>query len=205
MKTTPVVSLIVAALQPEFGIGAKGKLPWRLKQEIKYFRDVTSKSREGYVNAVIMGRKTWDSIPTKFRPLPGRLNVILSRSHQNVSENGVLYSNSMDSALSTLQKPGYLYESQKIDKIFVIGGAQIYNAFVTDPRVDNLLITEINYHGDKAQFPEFDTFLKWDLSSWEKKSTDELQEFVGVEFTKGLVAEGDYKYEYTMWEKKEHF
>ncbi|OBA21948.1 hypothetical protein METBIDRAFT_77481 [Metschnikowia bicuspidata var. bicuspidata NRRL YB-4993] len=202
MKSTPKVSLIVAALQPEFGIGAKGKLPWRLKQEIKYFRDVTSMSREGHVNAVIMGRKTWESIPAKFRPLPGRLNVVLSRSCETSAENGVFLTNSMDSALRTLQEPDFMHENNKIDKIFVIGGAQIYNAFVADPRVDNLLITEVTYNGNPAETPVLDTFLDWDLSAWEKKTEAELLEFAGVDYTKGLVTEGDYKYEYTMWERK---
>ncbi|QBM91010.1 dihydrofolate reductase [Metschnikowia aff. pulcherrima] len=202
MKSTPSVSLIVAALQPLFGIGAKGKLPWRLKQEMKYFRDVTSKSREGHVNAVIMGRKTWESIPAKFRPLPNRLNVVLSRSYQNQSENGVFYFNSMDSALQLIQKPDFSHDNHKIDKIFVIGGAQIYNSFIADSRVNNLLITEVNYHGSEAETPIFDTFLDWDLAEWEKKSASDLQQFVGVEFAPGTVSEGDYKYEYTMWERK---
>lgn len=203
MKTTPAVSFIVAALQPELGIGAKGKLPWRLKQEMKFFRDVTSKSRDGHVNAVIMGRNTWDSIPAKFRPLPGRLNVVLSRNFENKTENGVFLSNSMDSALQVLQKPGFLYENQKIDKIFVIGGAQVYNAFVSDPRVDNLLITEVSYEGNPAEAPVLDTFLKWDLTEWEKKSDAELKAFVDVDYALGKVTEGDYQYEYTMWEKKQ--
>ena len=73
------VNLIVAACEG-MGIGLNGTLPWRLKEEMKYFSKMTkSVSCSDKRNAVIMGRKTWLSIPEKFRPLPGRLNIVLSR------------------------------------------------------------------------------------------------------------------------------
>lgn len=198
--TKPVVSLIVAALQPDLGIGANGKLPWRLKQEIKYFKDVTSKSKEGAINAVIMGRKTWESIPKKFRPLPNRLNVVLLRNYTNQSIDGVLYSNSLQSVLQTFESNNYHHEESKIEKIFVIGGAQVYSTVLKDIEVDNLLITDVKFVGEEK--PEIDTFLDWDLSQWERKSLDDLKKFVEVEFTEGVIRENDYEYEYTMWEKK---
>lgn len=80
-------SIIVAATQ-RGGIGLKGALPWKsLPTDMKSFKHLTSHVPAGCTgqNAVIMGRKTWDSIPPKFRPLPGRLNIVLSRatySHQ---------------------------------------------------------------------------------------------------------------------------
>lgn len=200
--TRPVVSLIVAALQPELGIGANGRLPWRLKKEIKYFRDVTSKAKEGAVNAVIMGRNTWESIPSKFRPLSNRLNIVLSRSYTNICQDGVLYYNSVDKVMETFEKAGYKYGEWDINKIFIIGGAQVYNSMIDDGRVDNLLLTNVKYVGEEEKKPVFDTFLDWDLTQWEKKDVSELKKFVEVEFDEGVVVENDYEYEYTMWERK---
>lgn len=203
MRSRPQISLVVAAMAPDLGIGAKGKLPWRLKQEIKYFKDVTSAvPNEGSINAVIMGRKTWESIPAKFRPLPNRLNVVLSRSHVNDSRNGVLYYNSMDLVLDAFQKSDYNVEEKKISKIFIIGGAQIYNAFINDPRVDNLLLTNVKFTGNDSEAPSMDTFLSWDLTKWNRLNAQKLKETAAVEFTEGTIKEGDYEYEYTLWERK---
>ena len=73
-------NLIVAACGKSLGIGLNGELPWRLKSEMKYFAETTTKTKDiDKMNAVIMGRKTWESIPLKFRPLKNRFNVILSQ------------------------------------------------------------------------------------------------------------------------------
>jgi dihydrofolate reductase len=72
------LSIIVAATATN-GIGINGGLPWRLPREMAYFARITSQAPAGQTNAVIMGRKTWESIPSKFRPLSNRLNIILSR------------------------------------------------------------------------------------------------------------------------------
>ncbi|KAF3994172.1 hypothetical protein FT663_00142 [Candidozyma haemuli var. vulneris] len=202
MSARPKISLIVAALQPSMGIGAKGKLPWRLRQEMKYFKDVTTKAKEGYVNAVIMGRKTWDSIPQKFRPLPGRVNVILSRSNKNETDSdGVLHYNSFDSVMSQFEADAYRVGEKRLDKIFIIGGSQVYNSLVLDPRVDNLLVTHINYVGEESEKPEMDTFLDWDLSKWKQAEHKSLAEFVDIEVPQVPITEGSYSYNYTMWEK----
>ena len=76
---------MVAAMSLTNGIGKDGGLPWRLKGEMAYFRNVTSyvpeeEKSQGARNAVIMGRKTWASIPPKFRPLGGRINIVISRT-----------------------------------------------------------------------------------------------------------------------------
>lgn len=198
----PTVSLIVAALQPNLGIGAKGKLPWRLKQEIKYFRDVTCKAKEGAINAVIMGRKTWDSIPPKFRPLPNRLNVVLSKSYGNSLKDGVFYYNSIDSVLEMLGNSEFQHAGKPIDKIFVIGGAQLYNSLILDERVDNLLVTDVRYTGPESETPVLDTFLNWDLAAWEKGDSKALAEFVEIAVTEGVIKEDAYEYEYTLWKRK---
>ncbi|POR33494.1 Uncharacterized protein TPAR_06305, partial [Tolypocladium paradoxum] len=78
------LTLIVAATR-SMGIGARGAMPWNgLSREMQYFARVTTRlppqSPPGAVNAVIMGRKTWDSIPPRFRPLKDRLNIVITRS-----------------------------------------------------------------------------------------------------------------------------
>lgn len=73
------LTLIVAATTNN-GIGQSGKLPWRLSKEMAHFARVTSNAPEGKMNAVIMGRNTWESIPKKFQPLLKRINVVISRN-----------------------------------------------------------------------------------------------------------------------------
>lgn len=73
--------VIVAATAGSLGIGRHGKLPWHLPLDMEHFKQLTSMTtRANRMNAVIMGRKTWQSIPEKFRPLKNRLNVVLSRN-----------------------------------------------------------------------------------------------------------------------------
>lgn len=80
----PIYVIVATALNPSMGIGNRGTLPWSgIKGDMAFFRKLTTKvpesSTPGALNALIMGRKTWESIPTKFRPLPGRLNVVITR------------------------------------------------------------------------------------------------------------------------------
>ncbi|SNX85048.1 related to Dihydrofolate reductase [Melanopsichium pennsylvanicum] len=154
------------------GIGKDGGLPWRLKGEMAYFRSVTShipeeEKRRGARNAVIMGRKTWVSIPPKFRPLAGRINIVISRTSSatelgvNPESEDVKVFESIEKALAHLASPR---EGQaKIGRVFVIGGAQIYTDLLrldtSSATVDKLLVTRIlapRYDCD-AYFPEFRT------------------------------------------------
>ena len=73
---------IIVAATVHNGIGHNARLPWRLPQEMAYFARVTSNASEGNVNAVVMGRNTWESIPSKFRPLQKRLNVVISKNEK---------------------------------------------------------------------------------------------------------------------------
>jgi dihydrofolate reductase len=72
-------TLIVAATKTN-GIGQNGHLPWRLPKELAYFSRVTTNAPAGSMNLVIMGRKSWESIPSKFRPLKERVNIVISRN-----------------------------------------------------------------------------------------------------------------------------
>merc|ERR550514_2288490 len=96
------VSVIVASTG-RGGIGKDGGIPWRLKDDMAYFKRVTTNAPAGKTNVVIMGRKTWDSIPAKFRPLAGRINVVLSRSAEAEALEGATLARSLSDALKALE------------------------------------------------------------------------------------------------------
>ena len=105
------------------GIGKNGKLPWHISEDLKNFKKLTINS------TIIMGRKTWDSLPIK--PLPQRRNIVLSHSNQTNVETFQSY----NACIDNLKK-------NKIEKVFVIGGRSIYNLFFNDATF--LHITKIN-------------------------------------------------------------
>lgn len=187
-QTKPVILMVVAALKPLYGIGYQGKMPWRLKQEIRYFKEVTSRGN----NAVVMGRKTWELIPARFRPLPDRINVVLSRSVPTHNDDAnVIYARSFDEALAKL-------DAFKVDNVFVIGGAQLYNQVALDPRVTQLYLTEIVLANPDVAM---DTFLEFDWSQWQQQPTSVLETMVGHPLDRDIT-EGDFTYNYTLWTRK---
>ena len=130
---TRSTAAIVAIASKTRGIGIGGALPWKLRNDMKYFQNITStvdaKFSATAQNAVVMGRKTWESIPKKFRPLPNRLNVVLSRSADVRTTCGipddVLTANSFENALDQLAP---LRVSGQVAHVFAIGGASVYDA-----------------------------------------------------------------------------
>ena len=151
---------IVVAATRQLGIGKSGQMPWNLPGDLKYFKKLTEQTRDGAKrNAVVMGRNTWESIPPKFRPLPGRLNIVLSRSAQNnenvntyntstllglagsdKSSSDVSVHGSLESALEMLASPGY---NDTIETVFVIGGGQVYKEALESPLCDAVHLTAI--------------------------------------------------------------
>lgn len=117
---------VVVAATKDMGIGKDGKLPWRLPTDLKFFKEITTKTSDpGKKNAIVMGRKTWESIPLQYRPLPGRLNVVLTSSGISdiAATENVVICGSMASALELLAVSPYC---TSIEKVFVIGGGQIF-------------------------------------------------------------------------------
>ncbi len=133
----PTLALIAAVARNRV-IGRGGELVWHESEDQKHFRRVTMGC------PVIMGRKTWDSLPARFRPLPGRRNVVVTR---NVAwqADGAERAGSLDEALAL---------ATDADKVFVIGGAELYALAL--PRADELELTEIDaeFDGD-AHFPDW--------------------------------------------------
>ncbi|KAL8129539.1 hypothetical protein V2J09_018694 [Rumex salicifolius] len=151
---------VVVAATRAMGIGKDGKLPWNLPSDLKFFKDITlTTSAPGKKNAVVMGRKTWESIPSKYRPLPGRLNVILTRSLESniITSEDVVTCQSMVSALELLAGSTY---SVSIERVFVIGGGQILKEALNGPACDAIHITEIETGIECDTFiPPIDSFL----------------------------------------------
>jgi dihydrofolate reductase len=107
-------------------IGTGGGLPWSLPEDLAHFREVTMGS------PVIMGRATWDSLPGRFRPLPGRLNIVLSRRADDDAVEGAALARDVDEALA-LTGGG---------DAWVIGGGQVYEAFM--PYADRIELTQVD-------------------------------------------------------------
>lgn len=140
---------IVAAVDKNLGIGKDNSLPWRLPGDLKYFSEVTRTADEGMLNAVIMGRKTWESLPSDSKPLKGRINIVLSRGKVRLPENVILAS-SLDDAFEKLEKV------ENLNNIFIIGGVSIYNQAIELPDCQKLFITEVLGDFDcDAFFPKF--------------------------------------------------
>ena len=113
-------------------IGKNGVMPWHLPEDLAHFKRVTLN------HPVIMGRKTWDSIPPRFRPLPGRTNIVVTRQ-PDWNENGAQRTSSLREALQLCENSA---------QVWVIGGAQIYAQAL--PLADELVVTEIDaaFDGD---------------------------------------------------------
>ena len=107
-------------------IGRGGVMPWHLPEDLAHFKRTTLS------HPVIMGRKTWDSLPARFRPLPGRSNIVVTRQ-KDWNEIGAQRASSLREALQICENA---------EQVWVIGGAQIYAQAL--PLADELVVTEID-------------------------------------------------------------
>jgi dihydrofolate reductase len=141
---------IVVAADEARGIGRAGALPWRLPGEMAYFKRITTEAAAAKQNAVIMGRRTFDSIAPKFRPLAGRTNVVLSRDPDH-RPAGALRAGSLDEALALVAGDPLL------DRCFVIGGGALYADALVHPRCTRVYLTRVHARFDCDVFlPAFE-------------------------------------------------
>jgi len=191
----PPMTVIVAATSNRLGIGLKGALPWRLKKELAYFKRATIFNPENLTNVVIMGRRCWESIPQKFRPLPARHNIVLSRKGlvEGASEGreNVEVASSLANALERVR-------GREFGRVFIIGGGEVYREAMTMENCDRILFTDV--HGEAETDVEFPVDFR--KGGWKQSSYEELQEFVGGEVVKGSIVEGDLSYEFQMWQRE---
>jgi dihydrofolate reductase len=175
---------LVVAMDRKRGIGIGGKLPWKLKGDMKFFREITTNpdrsvverlhglpAGEGIVtysqegcNAVLMGRKTWESLPDAYRPLPGRLNGVLSRKGFDAGEDAEVWT-SLDAAFADLD------DTDDVGEVFVIGGAQLYAEALAHPDCARIYLTEIDAEFEcDAFFPPAPDFIPRAASPWIEES-----------------------------------
>jgi dihydrofolate reductase len=151
--------VLLAAVAKNGVIGINNRLPWHLPEDLKHFKALTTG------HAVILGRKTWDSLPEKFRPLPQRQNIVLTRDAGFVAQ-GAQVANSLDAALGLVTG----------GTAFVIGGAEIYR--LTLPRAQRLELTELDdaFEGDTF-FPEIER------SAWRELERTRQTSASGIAFS----------------------
>eukprot|EP00903_Cladosiphon_okamuranus_P017048 g15713.t1 len=206
-STTRPFVVIVAATAGSLGIGKNGALPWRLAADMAYFKRCTSTpttptpnggsttasaavTAAGKVNAVIMGRKTWQSIPERFRPLQGRRNVVLSRNPKARDDlrlpDDVLLAGSLTEALSLLSPAASAAgtaSAAEVDKVFVIGGGSVYAEAVASELCEKVLVTSVTPPAD-GRFDDCDVhFPALDPETFKLTKKGEVQEEKGIEFS----------------------
>jgi dihydrofolate reductase len=140
--------VLIAAMARDRVIGLHQRLPWHLPPDLQHFRRVTMGA------PVLMGRRTWESLPARFRPLPGRTNIVLTRqpgwrpvAADAPQAPGVLVAPSVEAALGAVAEL-----APPPERVFVIGGAELYAQAL--PLADELVITHLDasFEGD-AWFP----------------------------------------------------
>ena len=153
---------IIAAVAKDRTIGKDNDLIWHYPIDMAFFKSSTKN------HYVIMGRRNFDSIPEKYRPLPFRTNVIVTRQTDLVAD-GCLIVNSLEEAVE-------IAKNDKQKEIFIIGGGQIYNQALEDGIVNRMYLTHIDkdYNGD-AFFPEFNSD-DWIISKEELHTKDDKHE-----------------------------
>lgn len=137
-----MISMIAAISAKDRGLGAQGDLLWKIPKDLKRFRDLT----RGH--PVVMGRKTWESLPENVRPLPGRVNFVITRQEGYEAKGATVVAN-LDTALTAAPlAPGG-------EEVFVIGGGEIYAAALS--KTDRLYLTLIGAEKPAdAFFPEYE-------------------------------------------------
>ena len=139
---------VVVAMDRKRGIARDGDMPWHLPEDLQYFAKLTTGAGN---RAVIMGRKTWETIPGRFRPLPRRRNLVITRQDGYHAEGAEVHG-SLDAALEAARAAG-------VSAIHVIGGAQIYALALAHPDCSEAFITEIDHDfGCDVFFPELPGF-----------------------------------------------
>lgn len=153
--------IIIAAVAENRAIGKDGDIPWHIPEDLERFKQKTTG------HPVIMGRKTFESLPENFRPLPDRTNIVLTRS--DMDEEGIKVAGSMEEAYSIAEELN--------DKAFIIGGASVYEQALPD--ADEMEITEVKKEVDgDTFFPEFDR------EEWSEKKREAHEEFDFVTYSR---------------------
>ncbi|MGA9873306.1 MAG: dihydrofolate reductase [Rhodococcus sp. (in: high G+C Gram-positive bacteria)] len=155
--TKPVNVGMIWAQSNTGAIGQAGRIPWRVPEDMAHFKEMTAD------HPVVMGRKTWDSLPAKFRPLPGRRNIVVTRDSAWSAE-GAEIASSVEQALGIVD----------VDTVWIIGGGEIYRAAM--PFATELQVTEIDIavNGDTVA-PEVPKDWVAITGKWQVSRNDEIR------------------------------
>lgn len=171
---------IVVAADEALGIGQNGRLPWRLSGDMAFYRRITSEAPEGKQNVVIMGRKTFESIPEKFRPLPNRINVVLTRD-PSYRPAAVHVASSLAEALALSE------QLPQAARTFVVGGGELYREALGHPACQEVLITrvharfacdtflapfEASFHRTRSDGPHYENGLSYTFETYTRNTSE---------------------------------
>jgi dihydrofolate reductase len=171
---------LIAAIDKNNGLGKNGQMSWHLPSDLTYFKRITTFAAAGKQNLVIMGRITWESIPEKYRPLPQRRNMIITRNPAFQTPENVLVENNLTHVLNTLPS---LISRFNIEHVFVIGGSQLYTQAIEHPECKKIYLTKIHHSFEcDAYFPNY------------KKKFKEIQ-------TTEVKEENGIKFAFSLWER----
>jgi dihydrofolate reductase len=160
---------VIAGVDKKFGIGKNNDLPWHFRKDMEFFKKITTKTQDPKKkNMLIMGSKTWESIPEKYRPFKDRENAVLAWDPDYKAKGADVFG-SIDEALDSA--------GNDIENIFFIGGGMIYRESVKHPKLTGIYLTHIDKEYD------CDTFFPEIPEKFNKK------EKIGEEHEKGIKLE----------------
>lgn len=163
-QTTPII--LIAAIGKNNELGRNNDLLWRLKSDMNFFKTTTSG------HSVIMGRKSWESLPIRFRPLPNRVNYVVSRNTAFEAHGAHVFPE-LTNAVAKAKEEG-------AESIFIIGGAQIYRQSIMENLIDEMYLTHVD-----ASFPDADVFFpaieesQWEIREIGHFEADEHNQYSG--------------------------
>ncbi len=148
---------MIAAIDAKNGIGKNGRIPWCLSSDLGHFKEITVNTESKFKsNVVIMGRKTWESIPDKFKPLEGRINIVLTKNQNLIFPSSVITAENLGAAFSSIEQ-----QEDVIENVFIIGGQQLYEEGINMKECKFLYLTELIQNFDcDTFFPEFKNIFK---------------------------------------------
>lgn len=171
MTNQPRIAYVVA-MDDNRLIGRNNDLPWRLPDDMKWFREKTMGK------PCVMGRKTYDSLPPRFRPLPGRLNIVVT-GNPDYNAPGATVVHSVEEALQA---------AGNVDEIIIVGGAILFHKLM--PLVDRLYLTRV--HGTSEGdvfFPAYDTS-QWRVTFQEEHPADERHAYAFTWYILDRIPDG---------------
>jgi len=168
---------IIVAVDLKNGIGKNGTLPWHLPDDLKHFKEITMQTEAPRKkNFVIMGRKTWESLPDKFKPLSGRINVVLTQNPEYPLPRGVLRVGDFAEAIDIVNSRQWVKQTESA---FIIGGEAVFKSALESGLKFKIYLTQVL--GDFQCDTFFPDFMKNSVSLY--KSPEYFADHIRFFFT----------------------